>query len=341
MKERLPYIDIAKGLLMICVILGHITGIGIEFGGVQNNYFEHLGYLLSTFYAPFYMQAFFLITGYTSNFDKPFTLFLSQNSKKLLLPYVFWGILYAVFNKVCFHHDLFFTTLDGESLFFLVEYYWFLSSLFIAKILYWFINKLHNKVLIIAVSVALFLLGNIICVHYKEAMGTAHWNNWFHYRNALMMILFISLGQLIKKRPIKVMGLTGTILYVSLFLMSILIGIHLPNNGHAALLQIKEIPLHIACATAGSLMILFISRFFLPLGNKFLELFGKNSLAIYLTHYFILEIVLFFLGKLWAPIGMFQGSAMYLVSVAIVLPCCLFISQLMKRKPFSYTLGEI
>ena len=75
MKDRIKYIDIAKGILIICVILGHITGIGMEYGGINNSYFEHTGYLLSTLYVPFYMQAFFFISGYTSNFDKPFRPF--------------------------------------------------------------------------------------------------------------------------------------------------------------------------------------------------------------------------------------------------------------------------
>ena len=201
MKERLEYIDISKGLLIICVVLGHVGSICREFGGIDNNYFNHSGWLLAMFYIPFYMQAFFFITGYTSNFNKPFGVFLKQNIQRILLPYVSFGVLYAAFNKLLFDKDFFFTTMDGEQLFFLVEYYWFLSSMFIAKVLYWLLNRMFNRRFALMLCFVSLLLGIAISIYYKGLTGTAHWHNFFHYRNALMMLVFIASGSWLKNCP--------------------------------------------------------------------------------------------------------------------------------------------
>ena len=180
--NRIKYIDVAKGFLIIFVVLGHITSTTSDYGNIHDNYFNQTGYLLSTFYVPFYMQAFFFITGYTTNFQKPFLLFLKQNVKRLVLPYVCFGFIYALFNHIVFGQNLLFTTMDGEKLFFLVEFYWFLSALFISKILFWFISRVENFAIQLLLCLLLFLIGWGISAYYAETTNFSHLHNYFHYR---------------------------------------------------------------------------------------------------------------------------------------------------------------
>lgn len=341
MNDRIRYIDISKGILIICVLLGHIAGIGKEFGGIDNNYFEYTGYLLSTFYVPFYMQAFFFVTGYTSNFNKPFKFFLKQNIKRLLIPYICFGIIYAVFNKVFFSKEFLFTTIDGERVLFIIEYYWFLSTMFIARLLFWGLNKLNHSILIVLSCLILFTVSACICTHYQNLVGTSHWHNWFHYRNALMMLIFMAFGHCFKKNVFQfnAIELWGTIIYLMLFLFTAILGHQLPNNGHGTESTFNEMPLHLFCATTGTLMVFFISKLLFSKGNSFLETMGRNSLTVYTIHYLILETLTFALGLLWQPIGILNGFLFYLIIATLSMPCCYYIALFFKKKPLNYLLG--
>lgn len=343
MTERLKYIDIAKGVLIIFVVLGHIASTSKEFGGIENNYLNHTGYLLSTFYVPFYMQAFFFITGFTSNFNKPFVPFLTQNIKKILLPYCCFGILYAAFNSLFFNKGFLFTTMDGEELFFIVEYYWFLSSLFIAKLIYWFLNKIPNKTIVLLLCLCSLVAGAAISNYYNELLGTAHWHNWFHYRNALMMVIFIGLGQLMHSFTPNIINktiLVGGGIYLTVWVSFTLIGISIPSCGHGTSLRFQDIPCHILFATTGSLLTLFVSKVFFKRGNSYIETFGKHSLIVYAVHYLILETVVRGLGLIEIPNGKTIGIICYCIIAGITLVGCYFAILIFNKKPLKYLTGN-
>ena len=84
MEKRLNWIDSSKGLLILLVVLGHIT-IYANANHINNPIFNEIGNSYGL-YSPFYMAAFFVITGFVSNFDKPYREFLSSNIKSLLIP---------------------------------------------------------------------------------------------------------------------------------------------------------------------------------------------------------------------------------------------------------------
>lgn len=343
-ENRIRHIDVAKGLLIICVVLGHIAGICKEYGGINNDYLNHTGWLLAMFYIPFYMQAFFLITGYTSNFKKPFALFLKQNAQRILLPYVCFGILYAAFNKFFFGHDFFYTTMDGETLFFLVEYYWFLSSLFIARMLFWFLDRINNKGLMILLCLVLLFVGIGISSYYKSNIGTSHFHNFFHYRNALMMLFFMGIGAVLKHYPPQVVNLlvvAGSIIYFAIFVCFQILDIHIPSDGHGTSLQFEEVPMHLICATAGSFFIMLFSKGVFGRVSAVLQTFGRHSLTVYTVHYLILETIAASVGYIYQPVGKLAGAATYVFVACIALICNYYAVLLFKKKPFCYMLGKI
>ena len=346
MKERLEYIDISKGLLIICVVLGHVGSICREFGGIDNNYFNHSGWLLAMFYIPFYMQAFFFITGYTSNFNKPFGVFLKQNIQRILLPYVSFGVLYAAFNKLLFDKDFFFTTMDGEQLFFLVEYYWFLSSMFIAKVLYWLLNRMFNRRFALMLCFVSLLLGIAISIYYKGLTGTAHWHNFFHYRNALMMLVFIASGSWLKNCPPherKKIITIGGIVYSFLFIIFQVMNIHIPSDGHGTSLPIEDVPMHLLFATTGTFFVMLVSKKIEEINriiSAFLQKFGRYSLTVYTIHYMILEAIAAAVGYFYQPEGKIEGIVSYFSIAAITLFCCYLAIHLFNKKPLRYILGD-
>ena len=75
-ENRLLWIDAAKGIGMLAIVLGHVLrGEG----------------LLSTAVYTFHVPLFFLISGFLYRPERGWRRNLSQSAKKLLIPYLFWG----------------------------------------------------------------------------------------------------------------------------------------------------------------------------------------------------------------------------------------------------------
>ena len=97
MKERLHYIDIAKGLLILLVVYDHLPDMYLYSLKLHNNYISELNNW-QWIYKLFFMPAFFAITGMCSNFDKTFIPFLVNNFKSLIVPNIIIGILLSPHN---------------------------------------------------------------------------------------------------------------------------------------------------------------------------------------------------------------------------------------------------
>ena len=81
--DRIEYIDIAKGILIIFVVLGHITTLP-----------HILTYGMKAVITTFHIPAFFIINGMLTKAEKiqktPVKQFLLNRSYRLLIPYVFF-----------------------------------------------------------------------------------------------------------------------------------------------------------------------------------------------------------------------------------------------------------
>lgn len=91
MKKRIKYFDIAKGIAIICVILGHL--------GIDN---------INRVVFTFHMPLFFLISGYFLSEKGNIKIFIKGKINQLLTPYVFTSILItvgSVFVNIIFRHN--------------------------------------------------------------------------------------------------------------------------------------------------------------------------------------------------------------------------------------------
>ncbi len=68
---RLTYLDVAKGIAMICIVLGHMGSAFIE-----------------RVVFPFHVPIFYLITGYFISTKRPMREFVARKARTLLVPYV-------------------------------------------------------------------------------------------------------------------------------------------------------------------------------------------------------------------------------------------------------------
>ena len=78
-KERLSYIDVAKGVLILFLLMGHAL-LFIRNEGVNDSFINGFQNIRIFLWTPYYMPAFFVITGFCSHFNKPFLPFLWKNA---------------------------------------------------------------------------------------------------------------------------------------------------------------------------------------------------------------------------------------------------------------------
>lgn len=149
--ERNKAIDIAKGIAIICMVVGHC-------------YCEH-NYVLQIIYA-FHMPFFFIASGilYGAKSSGSVCIDFKKQCGKLLTPYFFFEIAFTLFVTILSRSVdtlpekiIHVFTLDG------VTVTWFLPCLLIAEVIFtWIINNIKPKKLCIGVFVLLVLIGTVV-----------------------------------------------------------------------------------------------------------------------------------------------------------------------------------
>ena len=180
-QSRLDYMDLAKGIGILAVILGHVY---------KNTVF---GTLLYSFHLPL----FFLISGYFFHYIPDFWVFLGKKLRNYLIPYAGCSLFLAAFHFVYSKGDLAST---GELLlkFVVQKRYstlWFLAALLLAEILFWFVCRFCEKnlkllvFLCVSISVVFMLFDNITGI-------SLYWN----LDTAFIVLLYLSVGYALKEK---------------------------------------------------------------------------------------------------------------------------------------------
>ena len=135
MKKRIAWIDVAKYIAMMFVMLSHL---------------EACPSFLRSFFTPFYLAVFYFCSGYCYRHRDGFNHFIQKKAKQLLLPWFFYSnlnILISNFHAIKTHR----LTLAGELYRNLLQirYYderlWFLPALFMAYIVFYFVIRSYMK----------------------------------------------------------------------------------------------------------------------------------------------------------------------------------------------------
>jgi len=84
LSERISYLDIAKGFLILFLTISHFNS-ATRLIGIENKWFAII-YLWTPYIACFFMQCFFMISGYCSNFKTEFSIFIKKQFRQILIP---------------------------------------------------------------------------------------------------------------------------------------------------------------------------------------------------------------------------------------------------------------
>lgn len=330
-KERLHYIDVAKGILIILVVIHHTPMVGQKVGidCLSSQIISDTSWI----YISAFMPAFFVITGYCSNFNTEFKCFLLRNAKTILLPGFTLGTISVWINLIS----------DGCTNW--IEYcrigfrtfilyggpYWFLTSLFIAKIAYWFINRLsfnyfprHQSMFIGIISVFLCFLG---C--FFNGFVSFWWIG-----HALTMTVFLAYGYNLrlydKNKYTQFLPCTYFALILFFYIFNDGCIPHITQSYDAHYTEILPV---ILMGISGTSIILYISKKIIS--NSLLEYIGKNSLIIYGLH---ISILLLFFNHL-RPVVENQDLCVIMAIIGGIL-LALFFSKMLSCKILRCLIGK-
>lgn len=330
-SERLPWLDVAKGLLIISVLIYHVP----FFAG--QNHIKEFDWMFYThaWFKYYFMPAFFVITGFCSSFEKiNFYELFKNNFKSLIIP----GFLVSSGTPIGSH------LLHGNT--YLLDYwtpirdffctggFWFLTSLFWGKIIYFVLFK-STKSLVIRGGVCFFLLLGGVVMHSLKIT-----NFWF-VQNTMCLCIFLWLGEVLSLYHVKILGkkffFISCILYFSVVYSFLMFNVKLPFvTLHVAIDSIFYIPLFIVLSVSGSLMLLNFCK--IVCSNIFLEYIGKRTLIIYIFHMYILLTILPHMeGRI--PQGV-CGNTMGILLVLCIILICLVIDFVLNTRYLKWFLGK-
>lgn len=261
--NRIEYIDIAKGLGMILVVIGHCIN-GKTFSGTWIN--------------SFHMPLFFILSGLCFSEKKypVFLPFLKKRVKTLLLPCIYFSILVTSLSTLT-HGKFTFQRLIDQTL---PGALWFVFILFLTEILYYFIQK-HNKNKIYTFS-CLFL-----CLLIGITLNRVGFKPSHSLCSTFTATFYYGLGHILKNNIYKFPLYNKKILIASLLLC--LPGILVLITNQSIDLCENNIPepelLYIFMSISGSFGLIILSTLKVnPMYKKIILYIGKNTLVILSLH---------------------------------------------------------
>ena len=140
-KEYKLWIDVAKGLLILLVVIGHILG-----AVFNQNYDTEIRFTCERFYKViyfFHMPAFFLIAGITWSVGRDgFMGYLKKKSTRLLFPYLGFGAFSLLLDYFLVHDFSLLRFFRGDACV-SNSPLWFLPCMFVVQIFVYGIYKIN------------------------------------------------------------------------------------------------------------------------------------------------------------------------------------------------------
>lgn len=338
-KQRIGYIDTAKGVLILCLLFGHCRVLS-KWEGLDDPILKLMGSGIGA-YRPFFMQTFFLITGFCSTLKIGFWPFLLKNLKTLMLPAVLldmlgYGIMAAAFGAA----QPFTAYLAGFASWLTTGGPWFIFAVFWAKILFWGISRLPRTSQILLVA-ALFLLG--LALNHFDWFANYQW-----HRHALLALPFLFGGYLLKgnlerlQKYLLPVGFIGVVLIVAENLLAYFTPFPVPACDVFIDVNFFNFPLHFINVAGGSAIVLWLAQKLTK--SRTISLLGEGSLLAYLMNSTVQVSVIRLLLLLYPSLPqshLLICACFHLASYALcVAGICLLIWLIYKHRSLSWIVGR-
>lgn len=326
--SRIEWIDVAKGYGIIGVIIGHIAT-------------PYITVWIYTFHIPL----FFFLSGYLFHPKCGFAEFCKRKIKTLLVPYLCLSIP-VVLNEYWFYYGS-----NGDWNSFLTEVckalvqerytpLWFISSLFLANIIfYWICEAIKTQRMRLLCSIMFMMLSY---AYWKVGGSPLPWN----LDITLFVMPFMVLANYIHHaNKVKDSVNRKLRLFLYTFLMgSIVIGwenYHITGKKVDLFYEsIDILILTLVAALCGIFFIIMLSR---RKTIGILNYLGRNSLLIFAWHLIVYN----WLGLVYDTLGLFQTSASFnmicvrdFISLVVILLVLIPVNELILKSRLKFILGR-
>lgn len=330
-KSRIEYIDLAKGICIIMVVLFHVA-----------KYYETT-FLINSFFKLIRMPLYFFLSGVFFKTYGGLIDFIKRKTNKLLIPYAFWYLLISVGISLLMYYSFSITLDRAEDFTFwgaLTAFWfkedfpnsaiWFLLCLF-------YVNLLFYVVYLIAFqikkkekqSLVVFILSMVV-----GGIGLCFWkfniNLPAFIDSAFTSVPFFCFGYLVKNhtkilennRFDKYLLLISIMLFVLVGSVALLFG-----EGYSLKYNhftVKSAIIAYPCGLLGTLGVILFSKKVnrIPIVSKY----GRYSIMILVTHKFLMEMY----ALLFKTLGVTDSVAVYL-NLGVTLLSYLLLIPFMKK----------
>lgn len=306
--ERIEWIDEAKGIGIVLVMLGHC----------------YLHWKFCFWFYAFHMPLFFTLSGYTFSGKGKFEDYLKKKVRTLLVPYIFFVIITMCCNgALAVTHGNEYHVFETLKLYIVQNRYtllWFIPCLFLANLLMYVLQSFRYKRKTNRFWLIVGCIGALVFGIYRVIIGKdLPWNADL----AILAMAFMSLGKWCREQKIiekvRLMRYSLAICIIITFCVSAVNYIYFDRVDLYDDAFGNPI-LFMTAALTGTLAVVLIS---MMTDNRILIELGKNSLIYYGLHRIIIDLMFVVYGKMgiqidnasWSAVGF----AIISVFVAIVI----------------------
>jgi len=331
-KVRLSWIDICRGIGILCVIYAH---------GLSE---DKLRFLFYSFHIPL----FFFLSGVTLHHKQHENTLqsLKKAIKGILIPYFlfaficygFWLIpnipnfQLSGFTQIVI--NIFYGNGSGKQ-FFYNAVLWFLPCLFITRLLFTVLTNVSNKTRILFPLLVICSIGGYILATFYPQLKLP-----FGSEIALSSVVFLGLGYLYNsKTKVKELFENRKVTYAILFtvLTVIFASLNFYLTGHQVDMRLNRMGnyfLFYSSAVSGIAMCICWS--YIIRANKILEFLGRNSMILFIFHLIIFTYISKILFIWIAPTTISQFRNLYFAPLYSLISLIVICSGLMIYQRVTY-----
>lgn len=263
-KVRLNYLDIAKGMAISMIVLGHL----FKSGSIMKLIFA------------FHVVLFFMISGYLLKFKDVNALSkksINSRIRSVVIPYISFSLIYIIGDFIISKFDV--SNLMWDSIYTLMliprSALWFLPAFFIGEMLFLLILRFKNNYVKLVLIIGCFAIPyGVTFIRYNFIILVI--------ARALIACGFIGIGYYTKDIIDKISIRQALILFVISFVMAQLnVSVDLYS------LVIGNIIMYVLTGFIASASVIVLCKKMHT--NRVLEFLGANSIIIMSTHQLILK----------------------------------------------------
>lgn len=325
-KERVHWIDVAKGILILLLLISHFVP-AMNRLGIDRSPFSFWN-SWNIIFTSFFMQAFLFLSGYCSNFSKSFKQFFIGIFKQLVIPFVFFEFL------ICSYYSQSLLVNDIYSYWFSSNgtHLWFLNALIVSKVyIYCYIHFLKTE--------RGLLLSTILLLTIAIGMKQYGWGTDFLcIKQSLGSIFYVALGHVCKNDSImNRVRIIGDV-FPYLLLFCFFVNIKIPTFSANINISLSNLVIFLMISITGIMAFINICKRIH--NNSLIEYVGRNTLVIYCCHFIPLLLIINFAYAQMKPIVGYERFLFIIVVYVTEILICIGLIELFKLKPMKYLIGR-